>query len=48
MLVYSLKDFLMMILSYYYVAILLAKMALWAPFSQLMCTFSFCIKSCTP
>ena len=48
MLVYSLKDFLTIILSYYCVAILLAKMVLWAPFSQLMCTFSFCIKPCTP
>ena len=46
MLVYSLKDFLMIIQGYYCVVILLVKMLLWAPFSQLMCTF-FCIKPCT-
>ena len=28
------------------VAILLAKMLIWAPFSQSMCTFSFCINPC--
>ena len=33
----------MIILGHHFVAILLAKMLIWAPFSQLMCTFSFCI-----
>ena len=33
----------MIILGYYCVAILLAKMLTWATFSQSMCTFSFCI-----
>ena len=33
----------MIILGHHYVTILLAKMLIWAPFSQLMCTFYFCI-----
>ena len=36
----------MIILGHHCVAILLAKMLIWAPFSQLMCTFSFCISPC--
>ena len=36
-----------MILGYHYVTILLVKMLIWAPFLQLMCTFSFCINPCT-
>ena len=34
----------MIILGHYYVTVLLAKMLIWAPFSQLMCTFYFCVK----
>ena len=33
----------MIILSHHCVAILLAKMLIWGPFSPLTCTFSFCI-----
>ena len=33
----------MIVLGHHYVAILLAKMLIWARFSQLMCTFSFFI-----
>ena len=33
----------MIILGYYYVAILFAKILIWPPFLQSMCTFSFCI-----
>ena len=36
-------DSLMTILGHHFVAILLAKMLIWAPFSQSTCTFSFCI-----
>ena len=39
-------DSLMIILGHHCVAVLLAKMLIWAPFSQLMCTFSFCISPC--
>ena len=39
-------DSLMIILGHHYVAILLEKMLIWAPFSQLMCTFSLCINPC--
>ena len=35
----------MIILGHHCVAILLAKILIWAPFSQSMCTFSFCINS---
>ena len=38
----------MIILGYHYVTILLAKMLIWATFSQLMCTFNFCINPCLP
>ena len=38
----------MMILGHHVVAILLAKMLIWAPFSQSICTFSFCINPCIP
>ena len=40
---YSL-DSLTIIFGYHYNAILLAKMLIWAPSPQSMCTFSFCIK----
>ena len=43
---YGFLDFLMIILSHHCVAILLAKMLIWTPFSQSMCTFSFCINPC--
>ena len=33
----------MIILEHHYVTVLLAKILIWAPFSQLMCIFSFCI-----
>ena len=33
----------MIILVHHYVTILLAKMLIWAPFLQSMCTFYFCI-----
>ena len=33
----------MIILGHCYVTILLAKILIWAPFLQSMCTFSFCI-----
>ena len=36
-------DFLMIILSHHCVRMLLARMLIWASFSQSMCTFSFCI-----
>ena len=36
----------MIILGHHCVAILLALMLIWAPFSQSMCTFSFCINLC--
>ena len=39
-------DSLTVILGHHFVAILLAKMLVWAPFSQLMCTFSFSINPC--
>ena len=35
------------ILGHHYGEILLAKMLIWAPFSQSMYTFSFCINPCT-
>ena len=34
------------ILGHQCVAILLVKMLIWAPFSQSMCSFSFCINTC--
>ena len=36
----------MIILVHHYVTILLAKMLIWAPFLQSMCTFYFCINPC--
>ena len=36
----------MIILGHHCAAILLTKMLIWAPFSQSMCTFSFCINPC--
>ena len=33
----------MIILGHHYVMILLTKMLIWAPFSQLICTFYYCI-----
>ena len=38
-------DYLMIILGHHYITVLLAKMLIQAPFSQSMCTFSFCINS---
>ena len=36
----------MIILVHHFVEILLAKILIWAPFSQSMCAFSFCINPC--
>ena len=36
----------MIILDHHFVAILLAKMLIWAPFSQSRCTIFFCINPC--
>ena len=41
--IYSLFGLLNDNLGHHYVTILLAKMLIWAPFSQSMCTFYFCI-----
>ena len=39
-------DSLITILGHHYATILLAKMLIWAPFSQSMCAFYFCINPC--